>query len=119
MKQVHIAESPPEAYLVKGLLEANGIKAIVQGEELFGIRGGIPVTPATSPSIWVAEQDVAEATQLIEEFFRAEVNQQEASWHCPNCGEMIEGQFTTCWNCGTDREAGNTQEGDDSQEAVS
>ncbi len=113
MKQVHVAQNPPEAYLIKGFLEANGIKAVVQGEDLFGIRGGIPVTPSTSPSVWVAEADVAEATRLVEDFFRAEVEHQEVSWRCANCGEMIEGQFTECWNCGTSRDADLLQESSD------
>lgn len=21
------------------------------------------------------------------------------SWQCPNCNEILEGQFDTCWNC--------------------
>jgi RNA polymerase subunit RPABC4/transcription elongation factor Spt4 len=25
------------------------------------------------------------------------------NWKCGNCGELIEGDFDTCWNCGTDR----------------
>ncbi|MGH7830408.1 MAG: DUF7577 domain-containing protein, partial [Candidatus Binatia bacterium] len=22
-------------------------------------------------------------------------------WQCRKCGEVIEGQFTDCWNCGS------------------
>jgi hypothetical protein len=31
----------------------------------------------------------------------ARVNEQP--WHCPRCGEEIEGQFYACWQCGTQR----------------
>ena len=27
-------------------------------------------------------------------------------WRCPRCGETIEGQFTDCWSCGTERPHG-------------
>lgn len=25
------------------------------------------------------------------------------SWQCPQCAEQVEGQFSSCWKCGTDR----------------
>ena len=34
MKQVHVARHAPEAHLVKGFLESNGIAAVVRGEFL-------------------------------------------------------------------------------------
>ena len=30
-------------------------------------------------------------------------------WKCPNCGEEIEEQFDTCWNCGTTQEGIKTK----------
>jgi hypothetical protein len=27
-------------------------------------------------------------------------------WRCPQCGEGIEDQFTSCWSCGYDQEGG-------------
>lgn len=39
VKQVFVAQHPTEAYLVQGLLEANGIVAEVHGESLFSARG--------------------------------------------------------------------------------
>ena len=44
MKRVYTAHDPTEAHLVKGLLEAAGIEALVQGEHLFPLRGSLPVT---------------------------------------------------------------------------
>jgi hypothetical protein len=29
------------------------------------------------------------------------------SWVCDGCGENIEGQFSECWNCGSDRSGAN------------
>jgi hypothetical protein len=33
-------------------------------------------------------------------------NMPKAPWICPECGEGIEGQFATCWKCGTDKPEG-------------
>lgn len=105
MKKIYIAQNPPEAYLVKGFIESHDIPAFIQGEELFGIRGGVPLTPETSPSVWVAEADVERARELVAEFFRSEQRDrpQDEKWHCPVCGEILEAQFTDCWNCGASR----------------
>lgn len=105
MQQVFIAQNPPEAHLIKGLLESYGIAALIQGEDLFGIRGGIPITTATCPSVWVAAANLEQARELIADFLQeahAERTQGE-KWHCPGCGEILEAQFTDCWNCGTGR----------------
>lgn len=40
---------------------------------------------------------------LTEEEINLFEEQSKQLWRCPNCGELIEGQFTTCWKCGTDR----------------
>lgn len=103
MQQIYIARGPAEAHLVKGFLEAAGIVAVVQGENLFGVRGGVPMSSGTEPSVWVSEADVAQARRLVAEFQRG-ARSSATAWRCPNCGEMLEGQFTACWNCGTSRD---------------
>jgi predicted RNA-binding Zn-ribbon protein involved in translation (DUF1610 family) len=105
MKQVLIARHPAEAHLVKGLLQSEEIQAIVRGEELSGVRGGVPVTLDTSPSVWVLDDSQTEsATAKIKQYDSgATVGAgSTSSWKCPQCGEQVEGQFTTCWKCGTD-----------------
>ncbi len=67
MKRVHIAQSVPEAYLLKGFLEDNGIPATVEGEHLQAIVGGIPVYDAC-PWVCVPEGDYERAQALVEEF---------------------------------------------------
>jgi hypothetical protein len=73
MKRVYVARGPAEAHLVKGFLETKGIPAIVQGEHLYAIRGGIPMTPDTRPSVWVVQDDHFDRAQaLVSEFARDE-----------------------------------------------
>jgi hypothetical protein len=105
MQRIYGARDSTEAEFVKGLLEAEEITAVVQGSALEAARGDIPFTDASLPSVWVNEPDVERAAQIVEEFRRggpASVLPQTA-WKCPKCGEMLEGQFTTCWKCGTEK----------------
>jgi hypothetical protein len=51
VKQVFVAQHPTEAHVIKGLLEAEGIRAEVRGESLFGVRGEAPATGHASISL--------------------------------------------------------------------
>ena len=106
MKRVYIAQNPPDAHLIKGILESADIEVVVQGEALWSVRGEIPITPETCPSVWVADDsdydralDVISALHLGE----APVLREKGEWRCEQCGETNESQFTECWQCGKDR----------------
>jgi hypothetical protein len=105
MKQVFVAQHPAEAYLVRGVLEAEGIPAEVQGESLYGMRGEAPLTPDTLPSVWVVDDnDASKAIAILVAYARQDpAAAARASWHCPKCGESVEPQFTECWHCGASR----------------
>src|SRR3989442_11654013 len=55
MRPVYFAPDPLDAHLVERLLAGEGIRAVVCGDYLFGVRGGIPLTPPTRPSGWVLD----------------------------------------------------------------
>jgi hypothetical protein len=106
MKRVYIARNPTDAHLFKGLLEVEGMSAIVRGEDLFAARGGAPVIPETCPSVWVLDETHFErARQLATAYSRGEGPKgiRGTVWRCPRCGEALEPQFTECWQCGTPR----------------
>ena len=112
MKQVFVAQHPTEAHLVRGLLEANGIQAEVQGESLFSVRGEAPATPDTLPSVWVSDDgEATRALAVLADYGRQEgtAPNQGMAWTCPACGERIEPQFTECWHCGAGRPGANTE----------
>lgn len=112
MKQVFVAQHPTEAYLVKGLLEANGIIAEVHGESLFSARGEAPATPDTLPSVWVLDEgEASRALVVLAEFGPRETQatNEGMAWMCPACSERIESQFTECWHCGAGRPSGKTE----------
>ena len=106
MKRVYIAANLPDAHLVKEILEGENIDAVVQGEYLWNIRGEVPVTTETSPSVWVVEDsDYERALEVLSALNTKEkpLMQDEAEWRCGQCGETNGPQFTQCWQCGKDR----------------
>ncbi len=112
MQRIYGARDLAEAQFVKGLLDAQEIPAVVQGGPLQAVLGEIPVTPESLPSVWVNEPDAQRALQIIDELKRggpAALDPQPA-WTCPRCGEVLEGQFSSCWNCGAERPATSAPE---------
>ena len=109
MRKVFTATHPAEAHLVRGWLANAGVDATVAGEELFQTRGGgAPITPDTLPTVWVLDDDETRARELLasaESPLAPSGSPQAAagSWRCPKCGELVEAEFTACWNCGTER----------------
>ncbi|OLQ95215.1 hypothetical protein BIY21_07155 [Vibrio ponticus] len=96
--KIYSATNPPQAHIVCELLRSYNIACEVRGEGIFGLQGEVPFGEASAPHVWLLDQDKsAEAKQLIEQF---EQPHTEASWQCPECGEINEGQFALCWQCG-------------------
>ncbi|HEY9051132.1 MAG TPA: DUF2007 domain-containing protein [Gammaproteobacteria bacterium] len=70
MIKVYNAKDITEAHIVRGMLEANGINAYVNGHYL---QGGIGELAAMDfASVHVEELDVEAARELINEYERAE-----------------------------------------------
>jgi hypothetical protein len=55
------------------------------------------------PEVWIVEDsDFARACELRDAVTKLrEVS--EAAWTCASCGEQLEGQFSSCWKCGANR----------------
>jgi len=95
MRQVYMAQDSVEAHIIKGLLEAQGITAMVLG----------PFEDA-SVSVWIAAGAPFQlAREVVLTFSRGQElgEPQSEPWCCPGCREQIEPQFNECWKCGTNR----------------
>lgn len=99
---MYIALDVTRAGIVRGMLEANGIFAMVRGEALFGARGLLPVSAETAPTVWVNEPDYERARALIES---AEQDRPHTAppWTCPACGETVDNELNQCWRCSAER----------------
>jgi hypothetical protein len=101
VKQLHAARHAVEAHLIRGFLSSNGISAEVRGEYLTSGWGELPVDVC---SVWITDDaQFGQANQLLADFLSGSLARKFSGerWTCPRCGEKLEGQFTTCWNCGT------------------
>jgi hypothetical protein len=88
--------------IVKGLFDEARIPCMIRNEHLSMALGELAPSDC-SPEIWIMnDEDYPRAKAIVDALRNAKVATHEA-WTCPGCGEAIEGQFTSCWNCGSER----------------
>ncbi len=96
MKKLCLAPNIAIAQLWKDALAAEGIIATVQRHYASSIAGDIPPDQAL-PELWVMEEAQHEhALRLIRQLQHAPIQR----WTCVACGEVVEGAFESCWQCG-------------------
>lgn len=84
------------------VLAIAGIACELQNRYLNGALGDIPADQC-APELWlIDERDLVIAKKLIEAAARGPASDAPA-WRCGHCGEILEAQFTVCWQCGTAR----------------
>ncbi len=97
MKKVYSSDNVIQAGHVLSLLQASNIACHARNMSLAGGIGDLPMTECW-PEIWINdERDYKLATDLINHALS--LRKAAADWRC-QCGELIEGQFETCWACG-------------------
>ncbi len=100
MKRAVQAPNLVLATLWADMLSGVGIPASVQRLYASGIAGEIPPDQSL-PEVWVQEDDDVERARAL---LHAWQHQPERRWACRGCGEIVEGPFEQCWNCGRLRE---------------
>lgn len=95
MRRLRQAPNIALATLWVDLLREAGIAASVQRQFLSGVAGELPPDQCL-PEIWVThDEQHAQATALLDELLTLP----QRRWACA-CGEVVEGGFESCWNCG-------------------
>ena len=95
MRRVRQAPNIAIAALWVDLLREAGIAASVQRQFLTSVAGEIPPDQCL-PEIWVThDEQHGQARALSEELLHLP----QRRWRCA-CGELVEGGFESCWNCG-------------------
>jgi hypothetical protein len=113
MRHVYTGRDEMDAHFVKGLLEQEGIEAVVTGENLEATWSTLPLSDKSLPGVWVQDGDVERALVIVKDYAQVDaVNADDdledaprPTWKCANCGEAVEEQFSECWNCGHSRPA--------------
>ena len=100
MIRVWRAHNVVEATHLCNVLESAGIRAFLRNENLSRVAGEVPFDQ-TWPEVWIFDDtQAAAAQQWIDQIRRPRY---APGWTCAHCNEWLEGQFTACWNCGTDQ----------------
>jgi hypothetical protein len=101
MKKLHsfCHRERPLANLLKERLAAEGIVCLVRNDELSTALGEIPFVECY-PELWVVDDEVYPRARLLLDQWLNDLAPAEASWQCSRCGEILEGQFESCWQCG-------------------
>jgi hypothetical protein len=100
MLKVYTAQDLPEAYLLQGLLQAEGIRARVFNEYAQGGLGEIPF-PQAYPEVWLERAADGERARAIITRFEQQADSL-GQRTCPACGEPNPGTFDLCWQCGAE-----------------
>ena len=97
MRKLVSAPNLALAVLWADQLRAAGIVASVQRAYASGIAGEIPPDQAL-PEVWIEDAAQYDAARRL---FDELLHPPRRRWACPGCGEIIDGPFEQCWNCGT------------------
>jgi hypothetical protein len=85
------------------ILQHAGVGCEMHNRYLQGALGDIPYDQCR-PEIWLAdEREEKLARRLIATAISGPPPGSPA-WRCAGCGEMLEAQFTVCWQCATVRD---------------
>lgn len=106
MKKVFTNPSVVPCDLLKGLLEASGIPAMIKNERGSASAGvGYPIPHSASvafawPEVWVPDDRLEEAAALVAAM-NADAPAPGCAWICRQCGEEVDAELCVCWNCET------------------
>jgi hypothetical protein len=64
VKRVFTAPTITEAFLIQGVLQSEGIEAIVKNEHLSGLAGEVPFMDAW-PEVWILDEEESEHAEAI------------------------------------------------------
>jgi len=83
-----------EAQVLITHLKDEDIDAIIEKDDAGGMHPQLQA--ARGVKILVKDIDIEKAKKIIDTKEQNSLN----NWTCKKCGEIHEGQFKVCWNCG-------------------
>ena len=82
-------------------LQQAGYSASMQRYFLGSVAGELPLDQC-QPEIWLTDDEEYTGARALLDVLQ---NMPQRRWQC-QCGELVEGGFEQCWNCGTAIPAG-------------
>ena len=105
MLAVYEALNLREGGLLEAFLADHGIAAELRGGAHHSVRGELCNIPGMLPQLCLLDDaDADRARELIRIYVERMKKEPEGDpWRCPQCGETLEPQFVSCWQCQTER----------------
>jgi uncharacterized paraquat-inducible protein A len=120
---IYSAANTQQAYLLRGLLQEQGIAAWVVNDAIQIAGGDLPLGWAAAARVVVGEPDALRARKIAEDFDRQTAHEPsgddqpgtpDAEWTewpvCPECGERRSARCPVCGSSGTDFPLADLQE---------
>lgn len=102
MKLIYSSPDLAAVAHLKDLLESAGMACFIQNEVAARLFPEVPLSEAM-PELWIDDDArLAEALEIKKDYL-APTPIAGPLWTCPQCGEKLEPQFTSCWKCGAAR----------------
>jgi hypothetical protein len=102
--EVAVFNNDIEAEIAKGRLVENGIDAVITKDDCGGMMPNFQLTEGVR--LRVAPEQHRMAEELLQnQPAEGSGDDERSTWTCESCGEVLESQFTDCWNCGAQRTA--------------
>lgn len=102
MREVYSHQDFTRVGFYKSILDEAGILSLIRNESVSVTEPSVPIF---CPALCVMnDEDYDAAMKLLGEIHYAPPSYLPA-WHCTKCKEEVPGNFDSCWNCGTAREA--------------
>ena len=99
MKRLLSSPGGPEIGLLQSRLEETGIPCVLLDEQMAQA-----IHSAAFPAeLWIThDADYRRAVDLCEAW-QVPSSEPLQPWTCPECSEVLAGEFTHCWKCGIER----------------
>lgn len=91
---------------IKQALTQNGIPYFIRNENPIGQAAGEVPPLVCWPEVYVKDEDAFRFAKPLVDALTPKHSATVLKWICPKCNEMIDGQFSVCWSCEADPQAG-------------
>jgi hypothetical protein len=88
MKPIYQSVNPAEVALVEGFLREAGIEVTVTNDKLTSAFGEVPIDVSTMPTVWVPDEDLERAEELLAERALEAGDVEEASLEDEDLGDQ-------------------------------
>ena len=102
MLKLFVSQILVEVESLKEMLDQQDIPCTIKNQQGSNLAGEVPFAEVF-PELWVLnDEDLPKAKEFLDDWREAQPVE-TTDWTCSQCGESQTKEFTTCWNCETER----------------